>query len=140
MSRAVELLRGSLAEAGRRLTHEREVVLDIIVRHPHRDALEIHRLARTRLPRIGVATVYRTLRVLEDIGAIESRRLGEDHSHYEVADHDHLHLVCSRCGALVDLPLPVDLHGIARATGFTIERARFEVAGLCPKCVEAERR
>jgi Fur family ferric uptake transcriptional regulator len=127
-------VRGSLAAAGRRLTRERSLLVEVISRHPHSDAARIYDLARAKLPRIGLATVYRTLRLLEEIGAIESQRLGEGHSHYEVADRDHLHVVCTECGALADVPLPVDLREIARQTGFAIERARFEAVGLCPRC------
>jgi len=127
-------VRSSLAAAGKRLTPERALLVDIIVRHPHRDATEIHQIARSKRPRIGLATVYRTLRVLEELGVVESRRLGEDHSHYEVRDREHLHLVCAVCGALADIPLPIDLHEVARATGYTVTRARLELVGLCPAC------
>jgi len=133
-------LRSALTASGLRLTRERNLLLDVIARHPHSDATEIHAIARRKSPRIGLATVYRTLRVLEELGVVEARRLGEDHSHYEVRQRDHLHVVCARCGALADIPLPIDVHEVSRQTGYTITRVRLEVVGLCPACAARERR
>ncbi len=134
MTRETSSLRGSLAAAGRRLTRERDLLLEIIAKHPHSDAAQIYSLARSKSPRIGLATVYRTLRMLEELNVVESRHLGEGHSHYEMRGRDHLHVICSRCGALADVPLPIDIHKIARATGFSIAQARLELVGLCPAC------
>lgn len=134
MARDASSLRGSLAAAGRRLTRERDLLLEIIAKHPHSDAARIYALARSKSPRIGLATVYRTLRILEELNVVESRHLGEGHSHYEMRGHDHLHVVCSRCGALADVALPIDIQKIASATGFVIAKARLELVGLCPAC------
>lgn len=137
MTRDSSSLRSSLAAAGRRLTRERKLLLEIIAKNPHSDAAQLYALARSKSPRIGLATVYRTLRMLEELNVVESRHLGEDHSHYEVRGHDHLHVVCSRCGALADVPLPIDIREVARATGFAITQARLELVGLCPSCAAA---
>ena len=90
----IERLRAS----GRRMTRERELLVRIIDRNPHLDAAEIYRIARRKRPRIGLATVYRTLNLLEQLGVVRASELGETHSHYEVRQDDHLHLVCSECG------------------------------------------
>jgi len=66
--RAVEKLRA----AGRRVTRERELLLGIIDRNPHLDATEIYRIAKDQRPQIGLATVYRTLNLLKEIGLVRT--------------------------------------------------------------------
>ena len=75
----VSLLRSS----GRRITPERELLVRIIEKHAHLDAEEIYRIAQRDRPQIGLATVYRTLTLLKDLGIVRSNGLGENHEHYE---------------------------------------------------------
>ena len=127
-------MRAALLAVGKRLTPDRELLMDIIHQNPHMGALDIHRLAQEKRPRIGLATVYRTLRLLEELGVVESERLGEDHSHYEIRGRDHLHLVCSGCGKVLDVSSPIDRAGIACQYGFTVTGARLELVGVCAAC------
>jgi Fe2+ or Zn2+ uptake regulation protein len=131
-SRAIEQLRA----AGKRVTPERELLLGILASNPHLDAMEIHRIAREEQPRISLATVYRTLGLFEKLGVVRACGLGEAHAHYEVRHDDHLHLVCSECGRIVDLPSPVPLREIAESEGFRIDRIRIELIGLCSACAK----
>jgi len=127
---------GQLRAAGKRLTPERELLLEILASNPHLDAMEIHRIARKEEPRISLATVYRTLSLFEELGVVRACGLGEAHAHYEVRHDDHLHLVCSECGRIIDLPSPVPLRKLAESEGFRIERIRLELIGLCDACAK----
>ena len=129
---AIERLRA----AGRRVTPERELLVGIIDRNPHLDATEIYRIAREQRPRIGLATVYRTLTLLEELGVIQACELGEAHSHYEVQQDDHLHLVCSDCGRIVDVPSPESFRDVAKSQGFQVDRIRLELIGYCADCAK----
>ena len=129
-SSAMEKLRA----AGRRVTPERELLVRIINRNPHLDAAQIHQIARGIQPRIGLATVYRTLSLLKELGVIQACELGETHRHYEVRQDDHLHLVCSECGRVIDIPPPWPLRAAAESQGFRVERSRLELIGLCAVC------
>lgn len=129
-----QAMRSTLAAAGKRVTPERELLIEVIGRHPHSDAFEILQRARERMPRIGLATVYRTLRLLEELDVVEARHLGQPHSHYEVRHSDHLHLVCASCGAVLDLPSPIDTRTLRREHGFQVVQSRLELLGLCAGC------
>jgi len=120
--------------AGLRLTTERRLLLNIIDRNAHCDATEIFQLARAENPRISLATVYRTLRVLKDMGMVHASGLGEDHTHYEVRRKPHVHLVCDACGKILDLPAPIAIDKLAAQNGYTVMRAKLEIYGLCPAC------
>jgi len=127
-------MRAALMAVGKRLTPDRELLMDIIHKNPHIGALDILRLAQEKRPRIGLATVYRTLRLLEELGVVGSERLGEDHSHYEIRGRDHLHLVCSGCGKVLDVSSPIDRARIVRQYGFTVAESRLELVGVCAEC------
>lgn len=123
-----------LRAAGRRITPERELLLQIIERNAHLDATEIHRLAREVNPKIGLATVYRTLSLLEELDMIRASGFGEDHSHYEVRHADHVHMICTECGRIIDAAYPTDLYAVIDREGFTVRQSRLELLGVCAAC------
>jgi len=131
-SPAIERLRA----AGKRVTPERELLVRIIDRNPHLDATEIYRIAKESQPRIGLATVYRTLSLLKELGVVRAYEFGEAHRHYEVQQDDHLHLVCSDCGRIIDIPSPEAFGDLARSRGFHVERIRLELIGYCKACAK----
>lgn len=124
----------SLRASGKRVTRERELLVRIIAQNAHLDADEIHRRARREQPRIGLATVYRTLSLLQELDIVTSADLGEPHSHYECRAGDHLHLVCSTCGKVVDAPVPTAVTLAAEREGFAVQRAHLQVFGVCAAC------
>ena len=126
----VSLLRSS----GRRVTPERTLLLQIVENNAHLDAEEIYHIAQKERPHIGLATVYRTLTLLKDLGVIRTTDLGENHSHYEVRSDDHIHLVCSVCGHVTDIPVPGALYKAAGKERFSVQRTHFEMFGICQSC------
>jgi len=123
-----------LRSSGKRITPERKLLLQIIEQHAHLDAEEIHRIAQRDRPQIGLATVYRTLTLLKDLGIVQATDLGENHGHYEVRSDAHLHLVCSICGRVKHVPVPNALHEAARKEQFAVQRTHFEIFGICRSC------
>ena len=123
-----------LRDSGRRITPERELLLQIVENNAHLDAEEIYRIAQKDRPHIGLATVYRTLTLLKDLDVIRTMDLGENHSHYEVRSDDHIHLVCSLCGHVTDIPVPSALYKAAGKEQFSVQRTHFEIFGICKSC------
>ena len=123
-----------LRDSGKRITRERELLLQIIENNAHLDAEEIYHIAQKERPQIGLATVYRTLTLLKDLGVIRTTDLGENHSHYEVRSDEHIHLVCSECGHVTDIPVPGALYKAARREQFSVQRTHFEMFGICQAC------
>lgn len=128
----VSRLRGS----GKRVTPERVLLLRILEQHAHLDAEEIYRIAQADLPQIGLATVYRTLTLFKELGIVRTTDLGENHCHYEVRSEDHIHLVCSACGRITDIPMPSAVGRAARDQGFSVTRTHFEIFGTCQSCAK----
>jgi Fur family ferric uptake transcriptional regulator len=87
-------LRRELARRGCRTTPERELIINIVreaADHPHVE--EIHRRAQRAGSEISIATVYRTVKLLTELGAFVRHRFGTGRSRYALAastPHDHL--------------------------------------------------
>ena len=98
-------------------------------------------LDRVRLeePKIGYATVYRTLKLLKDCGLAFERHFGDGVSRYEVAwaDEHHDHMICTECEKIVEFEDP-DIeelqHKVAARLGFTLTRHKLELYGKCADC------
>jgi len=131
----------ALDRAGYRLTGPRRAVAGLIgARRGHFTAADLVDDAVTRRLRIGRATIFRTLEVLETVGAIERIDLPSgDHAYIscEPAEHHH-HVVCSRCGRasdVADAGLAAVVTRIGLETGYQIDEHRLELFGLCPGCL-----
>jgi Fur family ferric uptake transcriptional regulator len=97
-------------------------------------------LARVRAenPRIGYATVYRTLKLLMECGLAALRRFGEGQSMYEMAGDTahHDHLICIECGHVLEFEnaaIERLQDQVARSFGFTLVRHKLELYGMCPR-------
>lgn len=103
-------LADSLHASGLRLTPQRSLILSILNEtDQHLDAEGIFVLARNRMPGLNLATVYRTLAVLKDMGLIEQRYFARDHKreYYEaVGKREHYHFTCLGCGKLLEVETP----------------------------------
>lgn len=88
-------------------------------------------------PSVGRATVYRTLRLLTDLGVLCKVVMEDGTPRYRpsVGAHHH-HLVCVTCGQVEEFAHCVEavLESLRRRTGFRLLNHRMEVYGLCPRC------
>lgn len=137
-----ELIR-ALEDAGHRTTDARRAVAELIA---SRDgAFETADLvADSRRRKLGVAraTIFRTLELLTGVGAVERLDLPNGEHSYVRCDSrgHHHHLVCTRCQRSIDLEglgmTPI-IAEVERRTGYSVDRHRVELFGLCPSCQAA---
>lgn len=97
--------------------------------------LEILELASRVVPTLGIATVYRQLRRLQDAGEVRAVDLGVNDVRYELTDRGHHHhFLCSECEEAFDI------HGCAEGIsemvppGFTIQNHEITLYGQCDEC------
>jgi Fur family transcriptional regulator, ferric uptake regulator len=109
-------------------------------------AREIGDLLSRRGDRVGVASIYRALEVLERQGLVQRFDVGENVARYEPAlpsgEHHH-HLVCDRCGevtAFEDDDLERAIKRLARRLDFEIDGHDVTLKGECPECSGASHR
>ena len=131
-----------LASRGIRITEQRRLIIGIMQDSPrHLDAATLLELAKERDPGIDRSTVYRTIGMLKRRGLIDELDLmhieGEKH-YYEVkTNHDHCHMACFNCGAIMEYTsasFEKLKEEMARRSGFEIRAIRLELGGVCRKC------
>ena len=137
MATTADRLLDALRHDGFRITRARRAVCEVLAAAPrdHLSAGDIYALIG---PDFDQSTVYRTLEALEEAGLVTHTHMGHGASIYHLAaDAPHQHLVCSRCGATIDLdPTGIEslLAEITRRTGFVPDPAHFALSGLCREC------
>jgi Fur family transcriptional regulator, stress-responsive regulator len=131
------LLRG----VGLRVTQQRLAVLDALSRHPHAGAEVVIAAVRETRP-VSHQAVYDVLHTLAEQGLVRRIQPAGSVARYELRVGDnHHHLVCRRCGDVVDIDCatgaapcldPSDLD--VRAPGFVMDEAEVTYWGLCTAC------
>lgn len=138
-----ENLKITLKEKGYKLTPQRRSILDEILKHEgsHLTTEEIYDLVKVNCPEIGLATVYRTVQLLEEMGVLCKLDLDDGCSRYELCDeeenHQHHHLICQNCGEVIEVQddLLEELEQvIENQYNFTIKNHSLKFYGLCNKC------
>jgi Fur family transcriptional regulator, ferric uptake regulator len=129
----------ALHTSGYRLTMQRQLVWDTLRQSKkHLSAEDILDQIRRQYPRFNLATIYRSLEVLEELGLVKETRI-RDRAYYELAEEgtDHYHLVCDQCGTTLhiegDHMVPV-LHHITDEHEFVVSNADLVVHGRCARC------
>lgn len=125
-----------------RPTPQRTAILEVVVTsHDHPTARDIYRRVRELRPSIGFATVYRTLDLLVDHGAIRHLQFGEEAvARYDGELRRHDHIRCEACGRVdditVDLParVVVGLADTADTAGYDLDGYDLVLRGVCAAC------
>lgn len=135
-----------IQERGLKSTRQRATIVKVFFSmRGHISVEELLREVKKVNPRIGYATVYRTLHLLVESGLVEERRFGDGLSRYEghseVEHHDHM--ICQNCGQIFEFYNP-ELERLqeklAREHNFVIHRHRLELYGTCADPEQCEYR
>lgn len=124
-----------------RSTRQREALRNVIegAQRPL-SPQEILDEAQASVPGIGIATVYRNIKLLLDAGEIEVVSLPGENPRYEPAHREHHHhFQCDTCRRVFDVhQCPGDLKGLA-PKGFKVHRHELTLYGLCKDCAALKR-
>ena len=128
-----------LRQRGCRITPQREMIVDAIAHSDcHMTAEEIFSTIYTRSNALNLATVYRTLDLLVDVGLVSRADLGNGRIMYTSDLHGpHLHLICRQCGGVVgaDSSLLTSIEEQLHASyGFSADLHHLCISGLCKYC------
>lgn len=136
----VERFRRYLRDHRQPVTRQRDRVAEaVLFSDEHLSVEQIRKKLGDRGGAVGLATIYRTLELLEKSGLVRAHDFGQGFRRYEPtpAQTDHEHLICLRCGTVEEfsherlermLPIIADEHG------FQPERHRVEIYGTCRNC------
>jgi len=129
----------SLRASGRRLTRQRRLVMQVVQDNPgHLEVEAVYALAKASDPNISLATVYRTLAVLKEMGLVEDHTLGEGHAHFEtVPETPHYHFTCLECGQVVEFDAPQVMRvvrALSEREGLQVTDVHLLLSGYCAQC------
>lgn len=125
-----------LREMGYRLTEPRKQVLETLTFHPQSVA-EIVTSLKKKQAKVDMATVYRTLEVLVELGVVGKTKFNDQTAMFELlSDDHHHHLICNDCGSIEDIPLDEALlmNQVNKQTKFKVQSHSLEFFGLCANC------
>ena len=119
-------------------TKQREAILDVFLgASGHVTSEDLFQRVRDSHPSIGYTTVYRTLKLLCDAGLAMERHFEDGVTRYEIEHEHHDHLVCTKCGKIVEFEcqmIETAQNEIAERYGFRVLRHRHELYGHCANC------
>jgi Fur family ferric uptake transcriptional regulator len=127
-----------LKQAGYKLTSSRLAVIEVLETHPeHLDHGQILSAAKKIYPQLSRATVYRTMELLVELNLFRPLYLSEPTQRFISTSGGHHHLVCSKCGAIIEFE---NCHAdqlsreLAETYHFEIHSHLLEFQGICEKC------
>ncbi len=130
-----------LKENSLKFTIQREVILEMIYNSDeHLTPEGLHHLIQEKHPDLntGIATVYRTLSLLEDSEMVTSLSFGAQGKKYELGAKDHHdHIICTKCGSIsefVDEGIELRQKKIAEELGFIMQEHSMQIYGICKTC------
>ena len=134
-------------KSGLSVTRQRLAIFEALAAsRDHPNAEDIHRAVRKRLPHLSLATVYKNLESLREIGAVSDVNALHEHGRYEAAlpgtgaGKPHHHLVCVACHKVVDLhDSTLDSFRVSDPLGFEVRALKVQVEGICPDCARRRR-
>jgi Fur family transcriptional regulator, ferric uptake regulator len=131
----------ALRDAGGRVTSQRRVVVEELVRlGGHCTAEQLLQASAVRMDSIEPSTVYRILEALERAGAVYHVHFGHGAGVWHLTGDDHHHAVCDRCGAVVEVAhemLDPLRDRLLAEQGFRLDTRHFALAGRCRRCASA---
>ncbi len=137
----IEEFKTVLRKNSLKFTKQRETILQTLYNFPgHFLPEEFYLLIKENNPKsnIGIATIYRTLNLLENSDIVTTISFGKNGKKYELANKPHHdHLICKNCGLIIefeDKNIEKKQKDIAEKNGFTLTNHIMQLYGVCPRC------
>jgi len=121
------------------LTHQRLAVYEELSgRRDHPSAETLHASLLKPYPSLSLATVYKTLQTLHDLGMVARVDSPASQARYDAIVNTHHHAICGACGRIEDLfDARLDALPLPKSGGFRISGHSVHFQGLCANCAKA---
>jgi Fur family peroxide stress response transcriptional regulator len=134
----LETIVDSLRNQGFRITPQRVAIVQFMMNtDSHPSAEDLHNAIKKKYPMVSIATVYKTLELLNKIGVVKELSF-PDGARYDANTDTHVNVVCLNCGKIEDISEEKSLETIefdvARKSKYKILGRRFELYGYCDEC------
>ncbi|WP_101772775.1 Fur family transcriptional regulator [Peptostreptococcus faecalis] len=149
MEKTMEALKEKLKSTGFKITPQRRAIIEVLLENEnsHMSSEEIYDKVRVSCPEIGLATVYRTMQLLDEINGISKLNLDDGCIRYEINvegddSHHHHHLICKECGNIIEVRedlLDAIEERVENTYNFRIKNHDLKFYGTCVDCLEKEK-
>jgi len=135
----LDAILSKLRQRACRITPQRVAILKIFLNsHEHPSVERVYEQVRVDFPTTSLATVYKTVVLLKEIGEILEIGFADGRNRYDgINPHPHPHLICNRCKNIMDpeVTLLEQLKSeVAQTSGYRIVSHQLEFFGICPAC------
>ena len=136
----LEKVRERFKAKGVPLTHQRLAVYEELSgRHDHPSAESLYESLRKEYPSLSLATVYKTLQTLHEMGMVARVDSPAAQARYDAIVETHHHAVCTACGTIEDLfDSRLDALPAPKTAGFRFTGHSVHFHGLCAKCAKSD--
>lgn len=140
----LEKFKSILQNNGYKITKQREVIFETLLENSseHLSPEELHLIVNKKDKDIGIATVYRTLQLFEELNLVYKLNFDDNRYRYELTrdeEHQHHHLICTQCNKVeeVSYDLTSDIEeSISENYGFKVTNYVLKFFGICSQCQE----
>ena len=139
-SKFEQKLQTHLQKNGLKTTKQRKVILDVFLKLGRHSTLEqILSAVQKEMPKIGLATIYRTMRLFVEAKIAHEQRFEDGLTRYEpfLEGEHHDHLICTKCNAIFEFEddiIEERQRMIAASYGMTIISHTLDIYGICEEC------
>lgn len=127
-----------LSARGYKNTPQRRIILQVLAESSrHLSAEEIAKQVKKVEAGISVATVYRNIKLMVELGLVSKLDLHDGPARYELNQGHNHHLVCLGCGNAIKLdvcPMQGEIKKLIEESGFEVDSHHFEITGYCREC------
>ena len=139
-NKEIDVLEGYISDNNLKITKQRRTVLRAFLECKiHVSVEELYQIVLKTEPKIGLATVYRTLALLTKSGLASEMDFGDGQKRYESSyqTEHHDHMVCTGCGKIIEFNHPLIekyQEEVANENKFEITSHKLDLFGLCQDC------
>jgi len=135
----LEKIIAKLREQSFRITPQRMAILKILLNSSdHPSVEEVYRQVKVDFPTTSLATIYKTVHLLKELGEILEIRLAADRNRYDgKRPYPHPHLICTECSNIIDPEvgfIEQITSEIEDSSGYQVLSHQLEFFGICPNC------
>ena len=121
-----------------RYSRQRELIYQyLLTSKEHPSAETVYNDLKTEMPELSLGTVYRNLKLLEELGKVRRVTSFQGSERYDACCGDHVHFLCQSCGMLHDIP-NINAEAIRAAItlddGYRLNKLDLTITGICPDC------
>ncbi len=123
---------------GKRLTRPKQIIIDYLsAKRQHITAEQLYNTLKENQTRIGIATVYRNLNELAELGVLNRITYVGQPTHYEYWHESHAHFYCEHCHSIHDIQVPDNsIDNLKHWQGHYVKEKKIELRGICQRCLK----